>query len=80
MIPACADNAHRPLGTQHNLSAILSEVEQRVITDDYTFRHDNRILQILRQISDRACGAPRCGLRCGAMAKSPRGSKIAMSS
>ncbi|MEO8661240.1 MAG: hypothetical protein ABI693_22410 [Bryobacteraceae bacterium] len=44
----CADDAHRPLGKQHNLVAILSEVEQRVITNDYTFRHDNKIRQILR--------------------------------
>jgi transposase len=45
---ACADDAHRSLGKQHDLAAILSEVEQRVITNDYTFRHDNKILQILR--------------------------------
>jgi hypothetical protein len=48
VIAACADDAHRPLGKQHNLAAILSVVEQRVITNDYTFRHDNKILQILR--------------------------------
>ena len=49
VIAACADDAHRSLGKQHNLAAILSEVEQRVITNDYTFRHDNKILQILRE-------------------------------
>ena len=48
VIAACADDAHRPLGKQHNLAAILSEVEQRVITSDYTFRHDARVFQILR--------------------------------
>lgn len=48
VIAACADDAHRSLGKQHNLAAILSEVEQRVITNDYTFRYDNKILQILR--------------------------------
>lgn len=48
MIAACADDAHRPLGKQHDLAAILAEVEQRVITNDYTFRHDNKVLQILR--------------------------------
>jgi transposase len=48
VIAACGDDAHRWLGKQHNLTAILSEVEQRVITNDYTFRHDNKILQILR--------------------------------
>jgi hypothetical protein len=49
VIAACADDAHRSLGKQHDLAAILSEVEQRVITNDYTFRHDNKILQILRE-------------------------------
>jgi transposase len=48
VIAACADDAHRPLGKQHNLAAILSEVEQRVITNDYTFRHDAKVFQILR--------------------------------
>ena len=48
VIAACADDAHRPLGKQHELAAILSEVDQRVITNDYTFRHDNKILQIVR--------------------------------
>ena len=49
VMAACADDAHRPLGKQHELAAILSEVEQRVITNDYTFRHDSRILQIVRE-------------------------------
>jgi hypothetical protein len=45
---ACADDAHRSLGKHHDWAAILSEVEQRVIPNDYTFRHDHKILQILR--------------------------------
>jgi hypothetical protein len=48
-VPACADDAHRPLGSQHDLTAILSEVEQRTITNDYTIRHDNKVLQIIRE-------------------------------
>jgi transposase len=48
VIAACTDDAHRPLGKSHVLAAILSEVEQRVITNDYTFRHDTKILQIVR--------------------------------
>ena len=32
VIAACADDAHRPLGKQHELAAILSEVEQRVFS------------------------------------------------
>lgn len=47
VVAACADDAHRPLGKPHDLAAILSEVEQRVITNDYTFRHNNKVLQIL---------------------------------
>ena len=46
------------LGKQHNLTGILSEVEQRVITNDYTFRHDTKILQIVREdIKPRMRGA-----------------------
>jgi transposase len=59
VIATCADDAHRPLGKQHNLTAILSEVEQRVITNDYTFRHDTKILQIVRgDIRPRMRGSP----------------------
>jgi transposase len=59
VIAACADDAHRPLGKQHELAAILSEVEQRVITNDYTFRHDTKILQIVRaDIRPRMRGSP----------------------
>jgi transposase len=47
VIAASPDDAHRRLGKHHNLAAILSEVEQRVITNDYTFRHQSKILQIL---------------------------------
>jgi transposase len=36
--PANPTDAHRPLGPQHDLAAILSHVESRVVADDYTFR------------------------------------------
>ena len=49
VVAACADDAHRPLGKQHDLAAILSEVEQHVITNDYTIRHGSKIFQILRE-------------------------------
>jgi transposase len=48
-VPACADDAHRPLGSQHDVAAILSEVEQRTITNDYTIRYDSRVFQIVRE-------------------------------
>jgi DNA-binding Lrp family transcriptional regulator len=35
--PANDSDAHRPLRTEHNLAAILSHVEERVIRPDYTF-------------------------------------------
>jgi transposase len=54
VVPACADNAHRPLGKQHELTAILSHVQDRVITNDYTIRHGSKIFQIARE-----CIVPR---------------------
>src|SRR5690348_3521291 len=33
--PASAEDAHRPLGKDHDLAAILSHVEQRQVTNDY---------------------------------------------
>jgi transposase len=59
VVAACPEDAHRPLGKQHDLAASLSEVEQRVITNDYTIRHKSKVLQILRdQIRPRMRGAP----------------------
>jgi hypothetical protein len=49
VVAACTDDAHRALGKQHDLSAILSEVEQHVITNDYTIRHDSKVFQIVRE-------------------------------
>jgi hypothetical protein len=59
VVAACADDAHRPLGKQHDLAAILSEVEPRVITNDYTFRHQGKVFQIAREaVRPRMRGAP----------------------
>jgi hypothetical protein len=41
-------DAHRPLGRQHDLAAILSVVEERVVTNDYTLRYQGKIYQIAR--------------------------------
>jgi hypothetical protein len=58
VVPACADEAHRPLGKQHQLEAILAQVEDRVITGDYTLRHQGQVLQIAREhIRPRMRGA-----------------------
>jgi len=47
--PACADDAHRPLEKQHDLAAILSQVESRRVNNDYTIQSDAKIYQIVRQ-------------------------------
>jgi hypothetical protein len=44
--PASPSDAHRPLGPGHNLGAILSIQHQRVVTNDYTVRFENRIYQV----------------------------------
>ena len=47
--PAEAADAHRPLGKEHDLAAILSHVEQRQVTNDYTVRYDGKVYQIDRR-------------------------------
>jgi len=42
-----ATDAHRPLGPGHDLAAILSLQEQRVVSNDYTVRFQNRFYQLL---------------------------------
>jgi DNA-binding Lrp family transcriptional regulator len=46
---AHATDAHRPLGKEHDLAAILSHVEQRRVINDYTVRYDGKLYQINRQ-------------------------------
>jgi hypothetical protein len=41
-------DAHRPLGAQHDLAAILSQVEERVVANDYTLRYGGQLYQIAR--------------------------------
>jgi transposase len=48
--PASANDAHRPLGKGHNLAAILSAQHERVVTNDYTVRFENRIYQVGKPI------------------------------
>jgi transposase len=49
VVPANPTNAHRPLGPQHQLEAILSIVETRTVANDYTFQFDSKRYQIQRQ-------------------------------
>jgi len=46
--PAHACDAHRPLGQQHDLAAILSHVEQRQVSNGYTVRYQGQQYQIAR--------------------------------
>src|SRR6266404_3693546 len=60
-----ATDAHRPLRAEHNLAAILSHVEERVVGNDYTIRYNTKIYQIPRtDIRPGLGGAPvRAGSR-----------------
>ncbi len=46
--PAHPDDAHRPLGAEPQLDAILSIVEQRQVLRDYTFRLHGKLYQIAK--------------------------------
>ena len=45
-----AGDAHRPLGPGHDLAAILSIHEERVVANDYTIRFRNRFYQLLKPV------------------------------
>jgi len=51
-------DAHRPLRAEHALAAILSHVEERVVSSDYTIRYQGKVYQIARH-------EVRPGLRAG---------------
>jgi hypothetical protein len=44
-----ATDAHRDLGKEHDLRAILSHVEQRQVTNNYTVRYSGKLYQIDRK-------------------------------
>jgi transposase-like protein len=46
VLPAIPADAHRPLGKEHSLAAILSHVEDRQVTNDYTVRYEAKLYQI----------------------------------
>jgi hypothetical protein len=57
--PASADDAHRALDPTHDLAAILSHVETRQVTSDYTFQFESKRYQIdRRDILPALRGAP----------------------
>lgn len=47
--PANPADAHRPAGKEHHLAAILSHVEDRQATNDYTVRYGRKLYQIGRK-------------------------------
>jgi transposase len=48
-VPRNSTDAHRRLGREHDLAAILSQVESRVVTNDYTLRWEGQSYQIARE-------------------------------
>jgi transposase len=46
--PENSGNAHRPLRAGHDLAAILSQVEERVVAKNYTLRYGCQLYQIAR--------------------------------
>ncbi|HXX22882.1 MAG TPA: ISNCY family transposase [Terriglobia bacterium] len=49
VLPVGSGDAHRPLRAEHELASILSQVEERMVTSDYTFRYQGKMYQIARQ-------------------------------
>ena len=49
VVSANPTDAHRRVGAEHDLAAILSQVEERVVTNDYTIRYQGKIYQIGRE-------------------------------
>jgi len=47
-LPANPTDAHRPLGREHHLAAILCHVEERRVANDYTIRYNNKQYQVTR--------------------------------
>ncbi len=48
VVPASADDAHRPLEARHDLAAILSHVETRQVKNDYTIQYEGKTYVIER--------------------------------
>src|SRR5262249_20128876 len=48
--PLDSSDAHRALGSTFHLAAILSLQEERVVSNDYTIRFQNRFYQLLPPI------------------------------
>jgi transposase len=58
VVPASADDAHRPLGKEHSLAASLSYVEPRQVGNGYTIQFDNQTYRIARSGRSRISRNP----------------------
>src|SRR6266705_3011005 len=59
VVAANPTDAHRRLSGEHDLPAILSQVEERVVTPDYTIRYQGKIYQLGRSgVPTSTKGAP----------------------
>ena len=68
--PADAADAHRPLGKEHDLVAILSHVEPRQVTNDYTCGTTERSIKSTAGTFRLECAKP--GARGGAIGRDHR--------
>src|SRR3712207_7099197 len=46
VVPASAANAHRPLGPEHDLASVLSHIESRQVSSDYTIRSEEHTSEL----------------------------------
>ncbi len=76
--PADTADAHRPLGKEHDLAAILSHVEQRQVTNDYTVRYEGKLYPIDRHDIGSECAKDGCGSNSAWTAASPCSFKVVM--
>ncbi len=56
-------DAHRPLSKEHDLAAILSHVELRQVTNDYTVRYDARSIKSTAEMFRPECASLGCASR-----------------
>jgi hypothetical protein len=76
--PADAADAHRPLGKDHDLTAILSHVEPRQVANDYTVRYPEGSFRSIARTSGWECAKPWCGWKSVWAEPSPCASSTAM--
>src|SRR5438105_13471070 len=61
VVAANPTDAHRRLSREQDLPAILSHVEERVVTPDYTIRYQGKSISLGAAIFERGCAGVGCG-------------------